>query len=175
MTQAKGSERTRCRRCGGNGPLTKAGRCAPCTVDLQIQPASKPTAPPSTAPEGIAERPRSKVIYRGFRTPRGARVEWSTDGLKWTPLDPRHNLMNHSPDGFEWGYGGSGPAQLALALVSRVAALDLALRLYQDFKWAVVARLDRNSWEMPEHEIWQWVNAAAGDVRPLAADGKGKP
>lgn len=31
-------------------------------------------------------------------------------------LDPRFDLRFHSPDGFEWGYGGSGPAQLALAL-----------------------------------------------------------
>ena len=29
------------------------------------------------------------------------------------PLDPRLDLRRHSPDGFEWGYAGSGPAQLA--------------------------------------------------------------
>jgi len=28
---------------------------------------------------------------------------------------PRSDLRNHSPNGFEWGYSGSGPAQLALA------------------------------------------------------------
>jgi len=32
-------------------------------------------------------------------------------------LDPRNDIRNHSPAGFEWGYCGSGPAQLALALV----------------------------------------------------------
>src|SRR5204863_5783137 len=26
-------------------------------------------------------------------------------------------VINHSPDGFAWGYGGSGPAQLALAIL----------------------------------------------------------
>jgi len=40
-------------------------------------------------------------------------------------------LWNHSPDGFEWGYGGSGPAQLALAI-------------YQDFKLALIAALIEN-------------------------------
>jgi glycerophosphoryl diester phosphodiesterase len=30
-------------------------------------------------------------------------------------LKPRHDFHNHSPDRFEWGCGGSGPAQLALA------------------------------------------------------------
>jgi len=29
----------------------------------------------------------------------------------------RSDLFNHSPTGFEWGYGGSGPAQLALAIL----------------------------------------------------------
>ena len=31
--------------------------------------------------------------------------------------EPSQELWNHSPDGFNWGYGGSGPAQLALALL----------------------------------------------------------
>lgn len=34
-------------------------------------------------------------------------------------LNPRLDLFNHSPTGFEWGYGGSGPAQLALAILDR--------------------------------------------------------
>lgn len=32
-------------------------------------------------------------------------------------LPPRNDVRNHSPDGLEWGYGGSGPGQLALALL----------------------------------------------------------
>ncbi len=32
-------------------------------------------------------------------------------------LPDRRDLFNHSR-GFEWGYGGSGPAQLALALAA---------------------------------------------------------
>ena len=34
------------------------------------------------------------------------------------PLNLRLDLYNHSPTGFEWGYSGSGPAQLALALLA---------------------------------------------------------
>jgi len=29
-------------------------------------------------------------------------------------------IVNHSPDGFNWGYAGSGPAQLALAVCMRL-------------------------------------------------------
>ena len=32
-------------------------------------------------------------------------------------LDPRRDLRNHSPTGYAWGYSGSGPAQLALAIL----------------------------------------------------------
>jgi hypothetical protein len=39
-----------------------------------------------------------------------------------------------------WGYGGSGPAQLALALLADVFDDDgLDLRYHQDFKWKVIA------------------------------------
>jgi hypothetical protein len=59
------------------------------------------------------------------------------------PLDPRYDLRNHSPDGFNWGYGGSGPAQLALALLADITGDSaLAEKWYQPFKWTFVARLE---------------------------------
>ena len=65
------------------------------------------------------------------------------------PLPPRHDLCNHSPDGFAWGYGGSGPAQLALALAADVLEDDRrALAAYQGLKWKLVARLPDGDWEL---------------------------
>jgi hypothetical protein len=64
----------------------------------------------------------------------------------------RLDLLNHSPTGFSWGYGGSGPAQLALALLAdALADDDRAVRLHQEFKFKVVA-----CW--PEGERW-WITA----------------
>jgi len=61
-------------------------------------------------------------------------------------LSLRLDLMNHSPTGFSWGYGGSGPAQLALALCADVLKDDRrALDIYQDFKRLFVALLDGHS------------------------------
>lgn len=34
-------------------------------------------------------------------------------------LERSLKVFNHSPSGFSWGYGGSGPAQLALAILLR--------------------------------------------------------
>ena len=69
------------------------------------------------------------------------------------PLPLRLDLRNHSPTGFEWGYGGSGPAQLALALLADVFDDVFALRHYQDFKWEVVAKLRYKGWTLRETEI----------------------
>lgn len=61
-------------------------------------------------------------------------------------LDLRLDLANHSPTGFCWGYGGSGPAQAALAILADYLEDDqAALRLYQHFKSRVVAHLPMDS------------------------------
>jgi hypothetical protein len=63
-------------------------------------------------------------------------------------------LWNHSPSGFEWGYCGSGPAQLALALLAdHLGDDEQALNLYQRFKWVVVAELPKKRWKLTTHEI----------------------
>jgi len=58
-------------------------------------------------------------------------------------LNPRKSqkIINHSPDGFNWGYGGSGPAQLALSILLEITSEEKAIQMYQDFKWSVIASL----------------------------------
>jgi len=56
---------------------------------------------------------------------------------------PSQRVVNHSPDGFSWGYGGSGPAQLALAILLRLIPNEgIAVRLYKEFKRDVIAPMD---------------------------------
>ncbi len=87
--------------------------------------------------------------YKGVRSYGQAFV--TVDGRA---LDPRFNLRFHSPDGFEWGYGGSGPAQLALALLAdHFGDGPKALALYQDFKSAIVAGLPRYGWMLTSEHI----------------------
>ncbi len=52
-------------------------------------------------------------------------------------------VVNHSPTGFCWGYSGSGPAQLSLAILLDYFDGDRerALSLYQDFKFEVISNL----------------------------------
>jgi hypothetical protein len=93
--------------------------------------------------------------YKGIRSYGQAFV--AVDGR---PLDPRFDLRSHSPDGFEWGYGGSGPAQLALALlVDHLGDTAQALALYHDFKFALVAGLPREEWTLTSEQIQQVIDA----------------
>ncbi|MDD5411127.1 MAG: DUF6166 domain-containing protein [Methylobacter sp.] len=66
-------------------------------------------------------------------------------------------LLNHSPDGFQWGYSGSGPAQLALALLlDATGDKNLALKYHQHFKNEYVAGWGER-WEISRDEILEWV------------------
>lgn len=89
----------------------------------------------------------TRISYRGRLSPRGPevdRIEYDdAHGVSSALLPVRLNLRNHSPDGFSWGYHGSGPAQLALAILADALGDDArALELYQSFKAKVIARLD---------------------------------
>jgi hypothetical protein len=91
--------------------------------------------------------------YAGKRTRLGPEV-YVVNRNKIQPL--RHVCL-HSPDGFEWGYGGSGPADLALSILADVIGPEEAQDLYQHFKWDVVSSLPREGWEMSEQEIKEWL------------------
>jgi len=100
---------------------------------------------PRHAPEGTKPAPVETVLAE-VRI--GGRV----------PLPPRLDLIPHSPTGFGWGYGGSGPAQLALALLAHAFGSDeVALRYYQRFKEDVVTPLPgETGWFLEVGTVWRW-------------------
>lgn len=96
------------------------------------------------------------ATYGGQITPdEGPRVIRVDEGGSVSPLDPRTDLRNHSPSGFAWGYNGSGPAQLALAVLADCLQDDgRASRLYQPFKEDVIAHLDQGAeWTMTREAV----------------------
>ena len=60
------------------------------------------------------------------------------DRRKSEPLRVGLDLFNHSPTGFSWGYGGSGPAQLAWRFLPMLWATMTGQSGYQSFKFKVV-------------------------------------
>lgn len=85
--------------------------------------------------------------------------DWYTVWKNNQPFDhePSLKVRNHSPTGFSWGYGGSGPAQLALALLlEETQDKELVEQFYMDFKWDVIAGLPKTEWQ-----TWQ---LTTGDI-----------
>jgi hypothetical protein len=118
--------------------------------------------------------------YVGERTPLGCEVDVIDSAAPngGYALSPRQDLRNHSPTGFEWSYAGSGPAQLALALLADALGDDeKAQRLYQEFKFALVVRLPKDRWELSQEDILQTVARIAEqrfssqDIPPRKAKG----
>lgn len=90
---------------------------------------------------------------------------WYRVKLNGLPFDPAPSLevRNHSPDGFSFGYFGSGPAQLALAiLLEETGSIEIANRYYQDYKQEVIAKLPNANgsfWKITSEEVRLWLKA----------------
>jgi hypothetical protein len=89
-------------------------------------------------------------VYAGRRTPRGTKV--TVDGK---PLDAKLGLLDFQADGFEWGYEGSGPSQLALAILSDYGGDEMALRNYRDFTHNIIAEIEDDEWTLTSEDIEQ--------------------
>lgn len=103
---------------------------------------------------------------RGYRTAGRAGgclvtvVDEAGDERVLPPAQITAGEFRHSPDGFQWGYLGSGPAELARAiLVCVVGRTDDRVRhprCYQAFKAEVVGRIRKDEFELDFKEIREW-------------------
>lgn len=82
-------------------------------------------------------------IYAGRRVVHRCHVTVNT-----LPLGKRYDLRNHSPDGFEWGYNGSGPSQLALAILAHEYGDSIATKYYKDFREKIVSGFVADKWTL---------------------------
>ena len=99
------------------------------------------------------------MTIRGER--RNGEVVITVDGA---PLDWRASLAvrnHHSPAGPDWGHGGSGSAQLALAILLAVTDEATAERFYQRFKWGVLAPIRAEHWVLEADDIHRWLRMSA--------------
>lgn len=97
--------------------------------------------------------------------------EWATrrvwlDGKELFP-GKSQRIYNHSPDGFNWGYGGSGPAQLALGILLELTDAVYACVEYQAFKWQFIAKLPQSDFETEfDYEPSGVLGEGGGVTRP---------
>lgn len=74
---------------------------------------------------------------------------------------PTCTVIRAHADGFEWGYAGGGPAQLALAILSDCIRTDAARDCYQRFNFEVISRLPKAGWELSREDVLEWHRAFA--------------
>lgn len=72
---------------------------------------------------------------------------------------PVEHHVAHSPDGFEWGYGGSGPAELARCLLWHYLGAEPAPACYQAFKAAAIATAPEDGGVIPMEDVTRWLEA----------------
>lgn len=104
------------------------------------------------------------VFYKGMRDPEVPGTECvikqqSDKNPVILDPSPSQKIWNHSPDGFNWGYGGSGPAQLALALLlDATGDPGTALTQHQNFKRCFVCDWG-DAWVLTQKNIIAWLNS----------------
>lgn len=89
-------------------------------------------------------------LYRGERTGGGTKV-WVND----MPLPPARDIRDFGAREFEWGYEGSGPSQLALALLTDLRDGETAIQHYRDFMRTIVADITDDSWQFTDEALNQ--------------------
>ena len=111
-------------------------------------------------------------VYTGTRA--GERITVEVDGQ---PLDPRLDLRDFHANGFEWGYEGSGPSQLALALLADHGDPSTALGNYRQFVQIFIAEIEDDNWRLTSEEIDQRIGETAivpMDLKTLMRKVKGE-
>lgn len=94
--------------------------------------------------------------YEGTRTSEGGpqTVRVHEDGK---PVRILAHQMRHSPDGFQWGYAGSGPADLARSILWDHLGRAVDPGVYQAFKFAFVANWG-DQWQITSVQIAEWLD-----------------
>lgn len=81
------------------------------------------------------------------------------DGAATRPLPRCGGHTATRSEDFEWnyGYGGSGPADLALSILTACVDRATAEQMYQAFKWEYCAGQRHRQWTISVRTIRKWI------------------
>lgn len=108
---------------------------------------------------------RCSVVFAGERTGSDSAVVTMTRAGTTCDLPLHLDVRCHSPTGHEWGYAGSGPAQLALAMCVELVGPAPALRVYQAVKVRLVSTIQGDVWTLTGPAVMDAINAAEREAR----------
>ncbi|WP_207891183.1 DUF6166 domain-containing protein [Natrarchaeobius oligotrophus] len=124
---------------------------------------SRGSSTQSTEPRHSVTTDSAETVYHGYRDPTAPVGKECTVTVDGEPLDFRYDLLSVSRSGYEWGYGGSGPAQLAIALLAHAFDDETACDHYQRFKRDVVANLRERRWTLRAADLGAWYEEVNAD------------
>ena len=109
-------------------------------------------------------------IFRGRKSVVGCIVELADEGYTTQlSLEKSLQIVDHAPDGFQWGYMGSGPAQLSAAILNEVTGdPEITREYYQLFKFDYVSNWG-NDFEINEFQVRDWLRSV-GAVQASVVD-----
>ena len=163
------SPQTHCRQCG-----------RPLSNPLSVQ---RSMAPVCSSKHGTTEANAVEPDFADFTLfdPATDGIVLRRDGVGVCTNIP-HIVTHHSPTGFEFGYAGSGPADLALNICElmlnrsghtgeRMKCFDgdcwtLAFELHQKFKFEFIANSPREGCVIPYVKVQEWLRAANAEAKP---------
>lgn len=117
--------------------------------------------PSSTGSQADAS---TEHVYHGRRDPTApVGEEYTVTVSDDECLPKRYDLLSASPSGFSWGFSGSGPSQLAMAILAHAFDDGFACEHYQRFKREVVANLPEDRWTLRKSELDAWRQEVVDD------------
>ncbi len=95
---------------------------------------------------------QQKKTYRGWRD-----HEWPRETHVLVNGQPLRHIHKHSNE-MTWGYSGSGPADLALSILTDyLGDEEQAFQLHQQFKRHFVAGFEEAGWTLDDQQIDAWL------------------
>jgi len=83
-------------------------------------------------------------------------VDFKTTRAKLIESKELKHYVLHSPDGFEWGYAGSGPSDLAYSILWEYLGCQPNQDAWINFRDCWVRTWMRTGWRITEKQITEW-------------------
>jgi hypothetical protein len=114
-----------------------------------------PTPAPGAARPAADWSPFDAVMYYRIERTAGGVFAWAHHASGKRVAIP--HIVKHSPTGMEFGYGGSGPCDLALSIVAyELRREDIHPRIYQSFKWTFIASANGDEFTIDRADVVRW-------------------
>lgn len=96
---------------------------------------------------------RNNHVFKGHKTLLGSK--YVTYGE--LELPSRSEIYSASKDGFDWGYVGSGPMQLAFAMLYQLSDENFSKKHASEFANDVVKKLNSRDWLLSASDVVAWI------------------